>query len=328
MPLFRSLRAGGDVAGIMDGMTGPENNAARNAAEGSAAGASNLHAKGALPTGAELDEMIAVLAKTFMVGHVDDSDEHLAQALVFNAARLAWRMREQGVDVQTKTSVSDVVTSADLAAEKFVVEVLTNLRPEDGIVGEEGAARPSTSGRTWVIDPVDGTFNFAAGSDYFCSALALVAGDSESPEEVIFGAVHRAAMGYTWFGGKNYPTTRDGIPVTVGAKDSLAQASAATYLHPSRYGTEIAKEWERVTARTATVRMLGSSSIDLASVADGNWDLWLHNSVKSWDWLPGRALIEGAGGVAEQVITPHTTWSIAGNAALVEQAIAALRAGS
>src|SRR5699024_12077401 len=93
---------------------------------------------------------------------------------------------EQGISTEQKTSVSDVVTEADRAAEKFVAGVLEAIRAEDGIVGEEGAQRKSQSGRTWVIDPVDGTYNFTNGSDYWCSALALsdasgtVLGDRQS----------------------------------------------------------------------------------------------------------------------------------------------------
>ena len=120
-----------------------------------------------------LQEMIDAVIKTFIVAHADDGDAHLAQALVYNAGRLAWRLREMGVDVEQKTSISDVVTDADRAAERFVAGVLEAVRPEDGILGEEGAARESQSGRTWVIDPVDGTYNFSSGSDYWCSALAL-----------------------------------------------------------------------------------------------------------------------------------------------------------
>lgn len=106
-----------------------------------------------------------------------------------------------------------MVTAADRAAEDFVAEALRTLRPQDGLLGEEGTSAPSESGRTWVIDPVDGTYNFTTGSDYWCSALALVDGDPEDPEKLYFGAVHRPAMGYTWFGGPDLPTTLDGTPV-------------------------------------------------------------------------------------------------------------------
>ena len=74
-----------------------------------------------------LTEMIDAIIKTFIVAHADDTDAHLAQALVYNAGRLAWRLREQGVDIEQKTSVSDVVTDADFAAERFVAGVLEAL---------------------------------------------------------------------------------------------------------------------------------------------------------------------------------------------------------
>ena len=170
-----------------------------------------------------LQEMIDAVLKTFIVAHADDGDAHLAQALVYNAGRLAWRLREMGVDVEQKTSISDVVTDADRAAERFVAGVLEAVRPEDGILGEEGAARESQSGRTWVIDPVDGTYNFSSGSDYWCSALALA-----DATGITLGAVHRPAMGYTWFGGRDYPTSLDGKEVS-----RLAAQPALSLIHIS-----------------------------------------------------------------------------------------------
>ena len=113
----------------------------------------------------------------FIEQHRDSDDATLAAALVEHAGSLALRMREEGLSTDYKTSISDVVTEADRAAERFVAETLAELRPHDGVLGEEGASKHGDSSRTWVIDPVDGTFNFTQGSDYFCSALALVEGD-------------------------------------------------------------------------------------------------------------------------------------------------------
>ncbi|EEI77906.1 TPA: inositol monophosphatase family protein [Corynebacterium striatum] len=262
-----------------------------------------------------LNEMIDAITKTFLVAHVDDTDAHLAQALVYNAGRLAWRMREQGVDINQKTSVSDVVTDADRAAERFVAGVLEVVRPEDGILGEEGATRPSTSGRTWVIDPVDGTYNFSSGSDYWCSALALA-----DAEGVIFGAVHRPAMGYTWFGGRDFPTSRDGKDVAKLQNQSAKEISMATYLHPtSIQDADIRAAWQRVGEKFATVRMLGAGSVDLSSVADGTWGAWMQHSVADWDWFPGKALVEAAGGAARKVEAGGVEWCIAGNKQVVDE---------
>ncbi|STC94655.1 inositol monophosphatase family protein [Corynebacterium renale] len=263
---------------------------------------------------ADFDQMLAAIIKTFAVAHTEDSDEHLAQALVFNAGRLAWRMRESGVTTEQKTNISDVVTEADRAAEKFVAGALEILRPEDGILGEEGAARESQSGKTWVIDPVDGTYNFVAGSDYWCSALALVKGDPHSPDELLFGAVHRPAMGYTWFGGPKIPTTRDGKEVHVQANTPLDHASVATYLHPTWMQVDAVRNaWIKAVQQTATVRMLCSGSVDMSGVADGTWSAWVQHSVPAWDWLPGRALVEGAGGTTVEVEAHGVVWRIAGN---------------
>lgn len=268
-----------------------------------------------------LNEMIDAITKTFLVAHVDDTDAHLAQALVYNAGRLAWRMREQGIDVDQKTSISDVVTDADRATERFVAGVLEVVRPEDGILGEEGATRPSTSGRNWVIDPVDGTYNFASGSDYWCSALALT-----DAEGVIMGAVHRPAMGYTWFGGRDFPTSRDGKDVAKLQDKPANETSMATYLHPtSIQDPEIRTAWQRVSEHFATVRMLGAGSVDLSSVADGTWGAWMQHSVADWDWFPGKALVEAAGGAARKVEAGGVEWCIAGNKQVVDQMEAWLR---
>ncbi|RAV31174.1 inositol monophosphatase family protein [Corynebacterium heidelbergense] len=289
--------------------------------------------------------MVSALVKTFTIAHADDSDEHLAQALVFNAGRMAWRMREAGLQTEQKTSVSDVVTAADRVAEAFVAGVLANVRPEDGILGEEGAARPSTSGRVWVIDPVDGTYNFSTGSDYWCSALALVEGDPDDPSRLIFGAVHRPAMGYTWFGGPEIPTTLDGKAVAgFGSPDSFGHDATNSapelsgppceltclggYLHPSDFATPaVCDTWVSVAESFATVRMLGSASVDLGCVSTGQIGCWMQHSVASWDWLPGCALVEGAGGAAERVASGGLEWFVAGSPRAVAQVRRVLREG-
>ena len=116
------------------------------------------------------------------------ADAALAADLVREAALLAARLRVEGLDVSRKTSWSDIVTQADTAAERLIVQQLAAERPDDAIVGEEGTSRLGTSGRTWVIDPVDGTYNFSRGSDWWCSAIAL-----HDEDDVLLGAVHHAA---------------------------------------------------------------------------------------------------------------------------------------
>jgi hypothetical protein len=134
------------------------------------------------------------------------SDLDLAAQLVTEAGKLALTMRQGVLVVDRKTSISDVVSDADKAAEAMIVERLAELRPDDGLIGEEGAARAGQ--RKWIIDPVDGTYNFVSGLPEWCSALALVDGD-----ELVLGAVYQATSDELWLGGPTVPTTLNGRPV-------------------------------------------------------------------------------------------------------------------
>ncbi len=248
-----------------------------------------------------------------------DDDARLAAALVREAGQLARRMRTGGIDAEEKTSVSDLVTAADRAAERLVVQRLRAERPEDAIVGEEGTDHAGTSGRTWVIDPVDGTYNFVAGLDWWCSALALTDGD-----DLVLGAVAHPHDDEVYLGGPALPTTGNGVALAPIEDRPLAAVCAATYLHYPRATPEIAACVARVASGAATVRMLGSGSMDATAVARGHLGVVFQHSVPDWDRLPGAALIRGAGGVARQVEAGGTTWAVAGGRSAVDDVCRAL----
>nr|WP_051011511.1 inositol monophosphatase family protein [Corynebacterium timonense] len=255
----------------------------------------------------------------FITAHSCATDAELAAALVTHAGSLALRMRAEGLETDYKTSISDVVSDADRAAEAFVAEALEALRPDDGILGEEGAATPSASGRVWVIDPVDGTFNFLQGSDYFCSAVAVTHG-----EDILVGAVHRPATETTWVAAEG-TATRNGAPLAPLVDAPLSDKGLATYLHPSSMRDDAVREaWLRAARDAATVRMLGAGSVDLANIASGQLGAWLQHSVADWDWLPGKALVEAVGGAAITVEAGGVTWCVAGNRQIVADIAARL----
>lgn len=259
------------------------------------------------------------LADSFADAHAADPDPELAASLVRTAGRLARAMRTRSLTTDRKTSVSDIVTNADRAAEAFVGKALERLRPEDGVLGEEGADRGSESGRTWVIDPVDGTYNFAQGSDYWCSAVALTEGDP-ARGRVILGAVHRPDLDTTWLGGPRLPTTSNGAAVGTLPDAPLSELSVGTYLDPRFLADEgVRGAWLSIATRCATIRMLGAGSVDLAGVATGRLGAWVQHSVPPWDWLPGKALVIGAGGVATTQDAAGRTWHIAGGPRVVAE---------
>lgn len=246
-------------------------------------------------------------------------DQTLASSLVREAGTLAAQMLLEGLETKYKTSVSDVVSAADHAAEDLVVKRLREHRRDDGLVGEEGAAQPGE--RTWYIDPVDGTYNFLSKIPYWCSAIGLT--DSE---DMVLGAVYYPALDQLWLGGPGIPTTLNEKPVAQLEDLPLSETSVATYFHPRRHrDNEHVAAWWAVTSAAATVRMLGSASIDLAGVASGRLGLFLQANLHPWDWYPGAALVAGAGGVAEIVEHHGNRWQLAGNAQAVAEAAAAIR---
>jgi fructose-1,6-bisphosphatase/inositol monophosphatase family enzyme len=250
------------------------------------------------------------------------SDADLAVFLVASAGMLAARMRDEGLRTDFKTSISDVVTAADHAAEELVMQTLRRARPDDGILGEEGAAHDGTSGRTWVIDPVDGTYNFVSGLAYWCSALALR--DADGP---ILGAVHQPSSGETWVGGRDLPTTLDGKPVEPLVDRPLVECSLATYIHPTDLQQpDTIATWLALVDGVATPRVLGSGSMDLSGVATGRIGVWAQHTVATWDWLPGQALIEAAGGSTAVVEHRGRRWHLAGNPLALQQLVERLKA--
>lgn len=250
-----------------------------------------------------------------------EADVRLAAELVRGAGSLAAKMRTEGIgdSIETKTSVSDLVTAADKAAEKAIVERLTDEHPGDGILGEEGSARESATGRVWTIDPVDGTYNFVRGLDWWCSALALTDGDG-----IVLGAIYSPAEDAVYVGGPELPTTRNGVRLDAMPDTPLALACLTTYLHPAKLSHPSGEAYVRVASRAASIRILGSGSMDLTAIAQGKLHLFCQHSVPDWDRLPGAALVLGAGGATTQVEAGGVTWSLTGAPTAVAEAAAAL----
>ena len=246
------------------------------------------------------------------------ADAALAADLVREAGRLAHRMRADGLHAELKTSFSDIVTAADRAAERLIVERLARERPDDAVVGEEGTDRPGSSGRSWIIDPVDGTYNFHSGLTWWCSALALTDAD-----DVLLGAVFHPHDDALFVGGPDLPSARNGEAMSPLVDVPLARTCATTYLHPP-FDHDVFAAFERAAGAAATLRMLGSGTMDAMAIAQGQLGVSFQHTVADWDRLPGAAIIRGVGGEARQVSSGGVVWSVAGAPTAVAQACAAL----
>ncbi|WKN46850.1 inositol monophosphatase [Nocardioides sp. Arc9.136] len=235
-------------------------------------------------------------------------DARLAADLVRAAGTLARRMRSEGLETDYKTSISDVVTAADRAAEELVTGRLRAERPGDAVLGEEhGHVAAGTNGRSWVVDPVDGTYNFVNDLPWWCSAVGL-----RDTEDLLVGAVHDPLGDATYVGGPGLPSTCDGGPLAPLADRPLTEIGVATYLHPPFLEGEVGAAWRRAAGGAAALRWLGSMSMDQVGVATGRIGLVFQHSVAPWDELPGAAIIRGVGGVTRHVEVAGKDWYVAG----------------
>lgn len=221
----------------------------------------------------------------------------LARATAEEAAVLVGAGRSTAADqVATKSSPVDVVTAVDTASEELIVRRLLEARPDDGVLGEEGAAREGSSGVRWVVDPIDGTVNFLYGLPaYAVSIAAEVDGRTEA------GVVLNVATGelFTAVRGRGAWLTAPG------AAAMQLHGSAPTSLDQTLVATGFGYRVEQRRAQGAVVAQLlpevrdirrnGCASLDLCAAAAGRVDAYYELDLKPWDHAAGALVAEEAG---------------------------------
>ena len=212
----------------------------------------------------------------------------------------AGRLDEVSV-AATKSSPQDVVTAMDLASEDLLRRRLGQLRPDDGVLGEEREFVPGSTGITWVVDPIDGTVNYLYGLPHYAVSVAAVvapgeagSGGAPSPATwtVLAGCVHAPALGWTYSAARGLGAWRDGRRLDRGpGPDDLADCLVGTGFG---YRAQRRRAQSRVLAgllaSVRDIRRLGSAALDLCAVADGSLDLYYERGLRPWD-LAGGALI-------------------------------------
>jgi myo-inositol-1(or 4)-monophosphatase len=211
------------------------------------------------------------------------SDRELAERLVRAAGEIALGLR--GGPAGSKGVATDVVTEADVRAEAAMVELLRSERPGDGVLGEEGAEVAGDGGRSWLLDPVDGTLNYARGLPAWCSAACVV----DSVGALACGVLDPV-------GGELWSAARGDGVASPGAAPELADAVVATFVDVRRRDAEVVAGVERVLRSVGALRSVGCGTLELAWVAAGRLDAWVQADVEPWDWHPGALLVASAGG--------------------------------
>lgn len=186
----------------------------------------------------------------------------------------------------------DLVTDYDLRSEALILERLDRLCPGDTIIAEETRHAPA-SGRTWYVDPIDGTTNFAHGHPFFCVSIALYVGTTPW-----LGVINAPALDVVWKCAAGSGSFRNDVRCRVSDTASLDDALLATGFPYDRATSEDNNfaEFMAIKRRARGVRRCGSAALDLALVADGTYDGYWEQKLKAWDMAAGAALILEAGG--------------------------------
>jgi len=191
----------------------------------------------------------------------------------------------------SKSSPTDLVSEADLAAERAIRELLAVRRPGDAILGEEGGETQAGEGLRWIVDPLDGTVNFLFGVPQWCVSVAVY-----DDEGGLAGVVFDPLRDEIFAGERGGPATLNGSSLTASTADDLAVSLVATGF---AYGADVRAAQAEVVARALPrvrdVRRMGSAALDLAWTAAGRYDAFYERGVQIWDTAAGSFLCECAG---------------------------------
>jgi histidinol phosphatase-like enzyme (inositol monophosphatase family) len=219
-----------------------------------------------------------------------DNDIALAQRLA-DAARAAIRPHfRTGLAGERKADTTPV-TLADRAAEEAMRRILKAECPRDAVHGEEFGAEPGSSGRTWVLDPIDGTTSFLAGRAIFGTLIALVVEGWP-----VLGVIDQPILSERWIGATGRPTTFNGQAVRTRACPALSEATLAT-TGPHFFDDHDGAHFMGLAAKTDHRRMvMGGDCYNYALLASGHLDLVCEAGLKLHDYAALVPVVEGAGG--------------------------------
>jgi myo-inositol-1(or 4)-monophosphatase len=254
-------------------------------------------------------------------GSASDGDEATLleiaiQAAHAAAAELVPRFGREMNEVQAKSSPTDLVSEADVAAEAAIRRVLTERCPGDAILGEEGGATGEGE-RRWVIDPLDGTTNFLCGVPQWAVSVAC-----EDTAGGLVGVVLDPNRRELFSATRSGPPMLDAQPIAASGAGDLATALVATgFAYSADVRARQAQVLTRILPAVRDIRRAGAAALDLAWLACGRYDLYWERGVKPWDIAAGGLIARRAGLVTVTLVESEDGPSgiLAGRAPLVDE---------
>jgi myo-inositol-1(or 4)-monophosphatase len=216
----------------------------------------------------------------------------LVEATQAGAAELR-RYMNQSFKISNKEGINNLVTEADYASDKAIMEVIRKHFPDHYILSEEAGDMAQDSEYKWIIDPIDGTVNFANGIPICCVSIGI-----EHNGTMLMGAVYNPFMNEFFLAERGKGATLNDQPIHVSQKDKVITSCLVTGF-PYTYLDEPngpLQTFERFIRRGIPVRRLGSAAIDLCWVAAGRFDGFYEHKLQAWDSAAGYIIVEEAGG--------------------------------
>ncbi len=201
--------------------------------------------------------------------------------------------------VEFKSDVKNLVTQADKESEKAIIEFIKKKYPLHGILAEESGSQSKESDYLWVIDPLDGTSNFAHGLPIFSVSIGL-----QFKREIVAGVVYDIMRDKLYSAEKGSGAFRDNVRISV-SKNSIIEKSFLVTGFPYNINENPENAFEKFIAMTKSaraVRRLGSAAIDFCYVAEGVFDGFWEVHLNPWDICAGKLLVEEAGGMVTDFI--------------------------
>ena len=195
--------------------------------------------------------------------------------------------------IDHKEGINNLVTEVDKLSESKIIEVIRSRYPSHSIISEEAGELMKQSEYQWIIDPIDGTVNFAHGIPICCVSIGLI-----FEGKIVLGAVYNPVMNELFVAERGKGATLNGQPISVSVKSDFSTAFLVTgfpYNWPDGPEHPI-RVFERLILEGLPVRRLGSAAIDLCWVACGRFDGFWEYNLNAWDVAAGYLIVEEAGG--------------------------------
>jgi myo-inositol-1(or 4)-monophosphatase len=207
------------------------------------------------------------------------------------AVELMGRFGGELIGLHSKSSPTDPVSAADVAAEGAVRRVLSEQRPDDSFIGEETGGVSRGGSLRWIVDPLDGTVNYIYGIPQFAVSVAC-----EDDAGVLAGVVFDPVRGERFEATRSGHPTVNGAPVTASECDELARALVATgFAYDARVRERQAVVLGRLLGQVRDIRRAGAAALDLAWCACGRVDAYYERGVNIWDIAAGALICRRAG---------------------------------